>query len=227
MTARFEIVVNGERVCISGLEGDGVLATMVNFVKHADEDGKYELSIGGLGRFLSTQDHPHHADWPKPSVSIGDEITIRILPEGEFDLPQNMIGSPRDSIADEQFGDLNYNINAWDGDIGIDCPPFTQCHVHLWADDDGPSDSQRQRFADFLTRHNSLWPSIAAALVRCHTEIDSINELVAKIHPRVCINMQPDDTELELAYSVDGDPEFRGYFVTLRDWQITEVCMAE
>ena len=101
MTARFEIVVNGERVCISGLEGDGVLATMVNFVKHADEDGKYELSIGGLGRFLSTQDHPHHADWPKPSVSIGDVITIRILPEGEFDLPQNMIGSPRDSIADE------------------------------------------------------------------------------------------------------------------------------
>ena len=65
------------------------------------------------------------------------------------------------------------------------------------------------------------------ALVRCHTEIDNVNELTAKIHPRVCINMQADGAELELTYSVDGDPEFRGYFVTLRDWQIVEVCMAE
>ena len=227
MAARFEIVLNGERVCISGLDGDGVLTTMVNFVKHADKDGEYELSIGGLGRFLPSQDRPQHADWPKPSVSIGDEITIRILPDGEYDMPQNMIGSPRDSIADAQFGNLDYNINAWDGELEIDCPPFTHCHVHLWADDDGPTDSQRQRFTDFLTRHESLWPSIAAALVRCHNEIESVGDLVARIHPHVCINMQPDDTELELTYSVEGDPEFRGYFVTLRDWQITEVCMAE
>ena len=227
MTARFEIVLNGERVCISGIEGDGVLTTMVNFVKHADKAGEYELSIGGLGRFLPSQDHQQHAEWPKPSLAIGDEITIRLLPDGEFDLPQNMIGSPRDSIVDEQFGNLDYNINAWDGDVGIDCPPFTECHVHLWADGDGPTESQRQRFADFLDRHNSLWPSIAAALVRCHTEIDNVNELTAKIHPRVCINMQADGAELELTYSVDGDPEFRGYFVTLRDWQIVEVYMAE
>ena len=38
MAARFEIKVNGERVCVSGLEDDGVLTAIVNFVKHADEE---------------------------------------------------------------------------------------------------------------------------------------------------------------------------------------------
>ena len=48
MAARFEIKVNGERVCVSGLEDDGVLTAIVNFVKHADEEGQYDLSTSAL-----------------------------------------------------------------------------------------------------------------------------------------------------------------------------------
>ncbi len=227
MAARFEIVLNGERVCISGLDGDGVLTTMVNFVKHSNTEGEYELSIGGHGRFLPTHDRPQHADWPNPSVAIGDEITIRILPDGDFDLPQNMIGSPRESIIDAQFGKLNYSIDAWDGDLEINCQPFNQCHVHLWSTADGPSNSQRERLTGFLDRHDSLWPLIAESLVRCHTDINTISELADRIHPRICINMQPDGSDIEVTYTVEGDPELRAYFVTLRNWEIAEVCAAE
>ncbi len=102
MAARFEIKVNGERVCVSGLEDDGVLTAIVNFVKHADEEGQYDLSTSALGRFLPSHDHPHHANWPIPEVTIGDEITIRILPDGEFDPPQDFYEHPSASIDDEQ-----------------------------------------------------------------------------------------------------------------------------
>jgi hypothetical protein len=36
-----------------------------------------------------------------------------------------------------------------------------------------------------------------------------------------------DSNTIEITYRVEGDPEFRCYFVTLRDWQIAEVFMAE
>ena len=227
MAARFEIKVNGERVCISGLEDDGVLTAIVNFVKRADEEGQYGLSASALGRFLPSHDRPQHANWSMPEVTIDDQITICILPDGEFAPPQDMFEHPRASIDDEQFGKLDYNINAWDGNFEIPCPPFTRCRVHLWGDTDGPTDSQRQRFNDFVQRHDSLWPSIASALVNCHSEIDNIKELNAKLRPLICIDMQPDGTELELTYSVQGEPEFRAYFVTLRDWKVAEVCKVE
>ena len=224
MAARFEMILNGERVCISGLDGVGVLSTMVNYANHADSGGAYELSVGGLGYFLPNQDRLHHADWPKASVAVGDEIIIRILPDGEFDLPKNMVASPSHSIVDVQFGKLDYNINAWDGDVEISCHPFTICHVHLWSDGDGPSDSQRERFDAFVDRHDSLWPTISESLVCCHTDINTISEFADRIHSRICISMQPDDSDIEVIYTMEGDPEFRAYFVTLRNWEIAEVC---
>jgi len=32
---------------------------------------------------------------------------------------------------------------------------------------------------------------------------------------------------IEITYRLEGDPEFRGYFVTLCDWEIAQVLMAE
>ena len=45
--------------------------------------------------------------------------------------------------------------------------------------------------------------------------------------PHVGINLYDDSNTIEITYRVEGDPEFRSYFVTLRDWEIAEVCMAE
>ncbi|MCA9198560.1 MAG: hypothetical protein KDA87_13525 [Planctomycetales bacterium] len=222
MAVRFEILHNGQRVCISGLAGDGVLSTMVNYVKHTDKEGKYQLTIGGLGHYLPTQDC-QHANWETPSLAIDDEIMIRILPDGEFDNPQNFINSPQRSIFDNQFGKLDYNINAWDGEVDIDCRPLTQCRIHLWADEDGPTDCQRQRFAEFADRHDSLWPSIANALVRCHLKIQNSDDLIERIDSRMWIDMPSDASELQLTYSFQDDPKFRRYSITLRNWEIVEV----
>ncbi len=227
MAARFEIILNGERHCVSGIDDDGVLSVSVNYAKRGKENGKYQFHISGLARFPTSQEKPQHANWPAPPIGIGDEITIRVLEPGRFDSPQNMIESPSASLSDPVFGCLDYNVNAWDGDLEFGCPPFTNCHVHLVSDPDGPSDSQRQRFQELLARHEGIWPTIAEALVRCHTEIETVDQLTARILPRIGIDMGSDDGDIGLSYSVDGDPEFRMYFVTVRNWEVAEVCTVD
>lgn len=227
MTTRFEILRNGERVCVSGIHGDGVLSVGITYVKHPGRVCSHDLHIGGLGMFDGSQDRQHHAAWPAPEISPGDEITIRILPPGEFDEPVGMIASPKKTIDDPDFGILNYYINAWDADIGFNSPPIETAHVHLRADESGPSDLQRQLILELLRCHAQLWGDICAALVRCHPDIDATDELARRIVPHIGINLHDDSNEIEISYSVEGDPEFRSYFVTLRNWDIAEVCMVE
>jgi hypothetical protein len=43
----------------------------------------------------------------------------------------------------------------------------------------------------------------------------------------VGISLYDDSNTIEMAYRFEGDPEFRGFFVTLRDWEIAEVYIAE
>ena len=226
MSTRFEILKNGERVCVSGIHGDGVLTFGVNYVKHAGEEGTHVLHIGGLGMFDGSRNRQHHAAWPAPKISPGDEITIRILPPGDFDEPFGMTASPKKTLDDPDFGKMSYYINSWDADITFDSHPVRSAHVHLRADESGPSPMQRNLIRELRVRHAQLWPELCEALVRCHPEIDSIAELTRRLVPHVGINLYDSNT-IEISYSVYGDPEFRGYFVTLRNWEIAEVCMAE
>ena len=227
MAIRFEVILNGKRLCTSGINGDGVLSTIVNYVKHSNEEPTCELRIGGLGHYHPTNDRQQQVSWPKPEIGVGDEITIRILPAGDFDDPHGMTGDPFATIDDSVFGHLDYHIDAWDGDVPFDCPPFQSAHVHLWASASGPSDAQRSLFREFINRHDGIWPQIADALVRCHRDITSVDELTARINPRVCIDIQDDVPDMELSYSVSGDPEYREYFVKIRDWEIVEIGAAD
>ncbi|WP_182867995.1 hypothetical protein [Stieleria mannarensis] len=227
MSTRFEILKNGKRVCISGINGDGVLSVGVTYVKHPGQDLSHDLQVGGLGVFDDSKERQHHADWASPQIATGDEITIRILPPGDFDEPCGMTGSPKKSIDDAELGKLNYYVNAWDADIPFDACPLKSAHIHVCADENGPTVHQRQLLRDLPARHMELWPSICAALVKCHPEIKTSDELSARIVSHIGINLHGDSTTIELTYNVEGDPEFRGYFVTLRDWEIAEVCMAE
>ncbi|PAY19035.1 hypothetical protein CKO51_12850 [Rhodopirellula sp. SM50] len=227
MSTRFEILKNGERVCLSGINGDGVLSVGLTYVKHPGQEHSHDLQIGGLGLYDGSQDRQHHAGWPSPDVTTGDEITIRILPAGEYDEPDGMTGSPQETVDDPDFGHLNYYVDSWDADIPFDSAPIDSAHIHIRADDSGPTQNQRDLIANLRVRHAQLWPDICSALIKCHPEIKTSDELTSRLVPHVGINLYDDSNAIEIAYSVEGDPEFRGYFVTLRDWEIAEVCMAE
>lgn len=226
MSTRFEILKNGKRVCISGINGDGVLSVGLTYVKHPGQELAHNLSINGLGLFDGSQDRHHHAGWLTPDVTVGDEITIRILSEGEFDNPYGMTAKPAKTLDDTDFGKLSYYIDAWDAVVAFDSAPLTSAHIHLRADELGPSLAQRNLFRELAARHAELWPEISAALVRCHPEIETIHELSTRIVPRIEINLQSDSDTVRLSYRIDGDPEYFAYYVTLRKWKISEVYMA-
>ncbi len=95
MSTRFEILKNGQRLCISGINGDGVLSVCVTYVKQADSELSHDLQIFGLGMFGGSNDRHRHAAWTSPQITVGDEISIRILPPGEFDEPSGMTGTLR------------------------------------------------------------------------------------------------------------------------------------
>ena len=227
MSTRFEILKNGERVCICGIHGDGVLSVGLTYVKHPGEEQTHDLHIGGLGMFDGSQIRQHHAAWPSPDVATGDEITIRILPSGDYDEPQGMTGSPQKTIDDPDFGLLRYYIDSWDAEIPFDSTPIESAHIHLRGDASGPSQHQRDLLRELRVQHARLWPDIRSALVKCHPEIKTSDELSERLVPHIGINICDDSNAIEITYSVEGDPEYRGYFVTLRNWEIAEVCMAE
>ena len=174
-----------------------------NFVKHADKDREYELSIR---RLALNPEIPHprktaqHADWPKPRSRrmMATNSAIRIDPDGEFDeLPQNMMNRQpvAISIADAQFGDAGLTTwfsRAWDLNSKLialhsrSAPSFTYGRTLM--------DVDLIRTAPI---RDSDSPRIALAIHRRSTRAmshrdDSGNDLVAKINrSRLGINMQP------------------------------------
>jgi len=225
MGIRFEVFRNGQRVCMSGIEGDGVLGVGVNYVNCSGRppSPSLELHIGGLGHFDGSQKRQHHASWPTADIRVGDEITIRILPAGEFDEPLGMTKSPKRTIDDPDFGKMKYYIDAWDADIPFNSPPLETAHIHLWAGKSGPTDVQRHLLRELMRRHATLWPTIRTALGRCYGQIDTVEELDRRINQKIGIDLTADPESVKIQYKVAGELEDRAFSVTLRNWEITEI----
>lgn len=227
MSARIEVLHNGERACVSGINGDGVLSVIVTYVKRASEQPTYELSVSGLGQYHPAHKQSQHVLWPTPEVQVGDEIAIRILPAGSFEPPKGMIPSPSKSLDDSVFGQLQYQIEVWVGETAFEHGPFKSALLNIVAPDTGPTESQRRLFQEFAERHDVLWPMIAEALVRCHKQISSTNELLTKIRSRFDVIMDEDLNSLSVRYSIIGEPKHRAYVIKLRDWELAEIYPIE
>ena len=96
---RFQLEINGESVCIAGVDGFGVLSAIVTWVKRdpsrfnpetlphssIEQFGSEETSIelGGLDSNLQTDVRP--LAWHKRALKAGDVVTLRILDPGSID----------------------------------------------------------------------------------------------------------------------------------------------
>lgn len=94
----FEVTINGEKVCTAGVGDDGVLTSIVSFVKSsraADETREsqdnysenLDLRVGGLTNreFGLTE----HLEWLHQDLAVGDEVVIRIIEASVCDEPKN------------------------------------------------------------------------------------------------------------------------------------------
>ncbi|HBI44438.1 MAG TPA: hypothetical protein DDY78_16525 [Planctomycetales bacterium] len=97
---RFQLLVNGEVKATAGIESLGVLSMILSWVRcnpnAAPKDAKSVLKhcaqeldepdmfvrLGGLD---SAKDRL--MTWFVRDIQVGDEVTVRVLPPGEFDSP--------------------------------------------------------------------------------------------------------------------------------------------
>ncbi|HKB02521.1 MAG TPA: hypothetical protein VKD90_09895 [Gemmataceae bacterium] len=97
---RFQILVNGEVRGTAGLEATGVLTVVISWVRRdpaaIPEDARSaadlteddwagdraDVHLGGLDSVAH-----QHLGWLEAELAVGDEVTVRLLPPGEFDPP--------------------------------------------------------------------------------------------------------------------------------------------
>jgi hypothetical protein len=92
----FEVTINGRKLCTAGVE-DGVLTAILSYVKResvssdapeaqpGDNTESLDIRVGGLENIepgISA-----HVDWLTQDISIGDEITIKIIDATSCDEP--------------------------------------------------------------------------------------------------------------------------------------------
>lgn len=92
---RFQIIINGEAICTAGVKDYGVLSAITSWVlrdplkydssKHLSlEEFTAEEATFHIGGLLNDGSH---VEWDSREIKSGDEITIKILEQGEYDAP--------------------------------------------------------------------------------------------------------------------------------------------
>lgn len=95
----FEVKINGEKVCIAGIEHEfGALATILSWVSRDLRDfpeesrsrvPQEELKFDVSGTIAYGKNDDENLRWVHRSLSPGDEINIKILESAHFDEPKS------------------------------------------------------------------------------------------------------------------------------------------
>jgi hypothetical protein len=221
---RFEVLHQGIRCNLAGINGDGVLCVSLEYLKRQDEDARLACRVGGLWTDTNPPHFGKHVYWESPDVAVGDEWTIRILPGGEFDPPSCEKATPAKVVHDPDFGELKYSSNAWLGEFAFAALPFSTARIHLVSDESGVLDWQRRCLLELRARHAELWPEIAELILRCEPRYESREKIDEIFAPRVFIDLEGESEppRVEMDYHARLDDCHAGFSVRLRDWTIVE-----
>ena len=94
---RFEVTLNGEHLCTAGVDGYGVLNATFTMAKLAMADEpvadctenslRYELNLDVGGLECNDSQENKYLVWAYRTLNTGDEVVVRLLPDGEHDPP--------------------------------------------------------------------------------------------------------------------------------------------
>jgi hypothetical protein len=137
------------------------------------------------------------------------------------------------AMIDPSFGEIEFSIDAWDGLAPFVHDPSgsSEFALHIWADQSGPTDAQRATFDRLKARYPALWPLIAGALLDCHPDLNSVEEVARALNPVVGCYLEDAASEghsdFELVYTFDlAGEDGRGFFVRFIGWRIVETVLA-
>lgn len=88
----FQILINGKRICVAGIPGDGVLSTTITYVPFRKRR-ETRLYVGGLELPKN-----EHVFWKEAILHAGDEVRIKIVELKTVDRPLRRY--PRDLVAE-------------------------------------------------------------------------------------------------------------------------------
>ncbi len=94
----FDVLLNGKKMMLAGFEDWDVLHAILS-AHHAQEEGaddELEMSVGGLALPRIEGQH-EHVRWARLRLSIGDEVTIRLVEVSRADTPKK-----RRPVSDRQ-----------------------------------------------------------------------------------------------------------------------------
>jgi hypothetical protein len=87
----FDIRLNGKKMCVAGIQTDGVLTTTVTYVPFCKRR-ETRLYVGGL-----ETERDEHLFWKDAILHTGDELRVRIVETKSVDSPAQRF--PRDRVA--------------------------------------------------------------------------------------------------------------------------------
>lgn len=113
----FEVHINGKKACTAGIESEyGVLTSILTWVKRdlskfplevRDTIQKEELNLNLAGHISHGENDNENLDWIRQSVSIGDEITIKIIEADNYDKPHKRRRSDPDFVEKQKRNYFN------------------------------------------------------------------------------------------------------------------------
>ena len=77
----FDVLVNGKRLCLAGTAPNDVISTIISWARRTPDTINFH--VGGI----SSGNSHVQIDWTTPTISIGDEITIRLVDAETYDEP--------------------------------------------------------------------------------------------------------------------------------------------
>lgn len=132
--------------------------------------------------------------------------------------------------ADPDFGEMQFNgLDAWDCHFAFDLPhpPTWYFAIHVWADERGPTERQRQVMRWLPAAYAGLWPNVANRIIGLHPGLQDREALRLREWVSVYIGEDSEDS-LQLVYDLD-EPEDgnRAYFITISDGNIVDAYVAD
>ena len=96
----FEVLVNGIKACVAGLDGLGVLTAILSWAHRVPQSdgttsGEYPtqeltLEIGGLQSTRANQPD-EHMSWLRSHLKVGDTVTINVKALDAVDEPESRV----------------------------------------------------------------------------------------------------------------------------------------
>ena len=137
-----------------------------------------------------------------------------------------------DDQYDADFGYIQFNeIDAWDCNVSakLPHPPTYYLALHIWSDEGGPTELQRQRVRWLKRDYVRLWPQIAETICRLHPDLTDSSQLTGVMRDYLSVHIgEHSEDSVQLVYDLDlPDEGTRGFFISVTETGVIGAFVAE